>query len=216
LSKTVVVSYWLKVELTRRVANMTKTLLREITKCTEEQKKAVRDIRNQDSVRKSMYTEHEISLDEHLAWVECLRSDKRQIVFVVLVDEVVSGVVSVNAIDRLHLKSDWAFYLDANVRGGLGAALEFGLIDFVFEKLGLEKLNCEVIEVNEAVVKLHKKFGFVEEGFRRENIIKSENRIGVFFLGLTKSDWNKDKEAVKNRYEKVIDKFDLEIEYEHA
>jgi UDP-4-amino-4,6-dideoxy-N-acetyl-beta-L-altrosamine N-acetyltransferase len=216
LSKTVVVSYWLKAELTRRMANMTKTLLREITKCTEEQKKAVRDIRNQDSVRKSMYTEHEISLDEHLAWVECLRSDKRQIVFVVLVDEVVSGVVSVNAIDRLHLKSDWAFYLDANVRGGLGAALEFGLIDFVFEKLGLEKLNCEVIEVNEAVVKLHKKFGFVEEGFRRENIIKSENRIGVFFLGLTKSDWNKDKEAVKNRYEKVIDKFDLEIEYEHA
>jgi UDP-4-amino-4,6-dideoxy-N-acetyl-beta-L-altrosamine N-acetyltransferase len=195
---------------------MTKILLREITKCTDEQKKSVRKVRNQESVRKSMYTEHEIPLNEHLAWVERLQSDNRQIVFVVLVDEVVSGVVSVNAIDRLHLKSDWAFYLDANVRGGLGAALEFGLINFVFQRVGLEKLNCEVIETNEAVVKLHKKFGFVEEGFRRENIIKNENRMGVFFLGLTRSDWEREKETVKNRYEKVINKFDLEIEYEPA
>ena len=195
---------------------MTNILLREITKCTDEQKKSARKVRNQESVRKSMYTEHEISLNEHLAWVERLQSDNRQIVFVVLVDEVVSGVVSVNAIDRLHLKSDWAFYLDANVRGGLGAALEFGLINFVFQRVGLEKLNCEVIETNEAVVKLHKKFGFVEEGFRRENIIKNENRMGVFFLGLTKSDWEREKETVKIRYEKVIDKFDLEIEYEPA
>ena len=90
------------------------------------------------------------------------------------------------------------------------------MINFVFQRVGLEKLNCEVIETNEAVVKLHKKFGFVEEGFRRENIIKNENRMGVFFLGLTRSDWEREKETVKNRYEKVINKFDLEIEYEPA
>lgn len=193
---------------------MTKVSLREITKCTHEQKKAVRKIRNQNSVRESMYTEHKISLDEHLAWVQRLEHDNRQIVFIVLMNDVVSGVVSVNAIDRIHLKSDWAFYLDANVRGGLGAALEFGLINFIFQRVGLEKLNCEVIETNEAVVKLHKRFGFVEEGFRRENIIKKESRIGVFCLGLTKSDWEKMKETVKKRYERVINKFDLEIEYE--
>lgn len=193
---------------------MTKIILREITKCTEEQKKAVREVRNQESVRKSMYTEHEIALNEHLAWVERLQTDMRQIVFVVLVEGIVSGVVSVNAIDRLHLKSDWAFYLDANVRGGLGAALEFSLINFVFNNLGLEKLNCEVIETNEAVVKMHKKFGFIEEGFRRENIIKNDARIGVFFLGLTKNDWLRNRDAVNLRYEKVIEKFNLVVEYE--
>jgi UDP-4-amino-4,6-dideoxy-N-acetyl-beta-L-altrosamine N-acetyltransferase len=188
--------------------------LREITKCTDEQKRSVLEVRNQVSVRKFMYTEHEIRLDEHLAWVERLKSDKRQIVFVVLVDNVVSGVVSVNAIDRLHLKSDWAFYLDENVRRGLGAALEFGLINFVFDELGLEKLNCEVIETNDAVVKLHKKFSFSEEGFRRENIIKNQKRIGVYFLGLTKSDWLRDRDKIKSRYNKIMDKFDLAIEYE--
>ena len=81
---------------------MTKVVLREINQCTSEQKVAVRDIRNQDSVRRSMYTDHEIGLDEHLKWVDRLKDDKNQIVFVVLVEEVVSGVVSVNAIDRSH------------------------------------------------------------------------------------------------------------------
>ena len=161
-----------------------------------------------------MYTDHIISLDEHLAWVQHLQRNNQQVVFIVLMDGVVGGVVSVNELDRINLKSDWAFYLKASIWGGLGAALEFGLINFIFQTRGLEKLNCEVIKTNEAVVKLHKKFGSVEEGFRRENIIKNENRIGVFCLGLTKSDWVKKKEMVKKRYERVINKFDLEIEYE--
>lgn len=193
---------------------MISVILREMTRCNDEQKKTVRDVRNQESVRKSMYTEHEIQLKEHLAWVERLYSDNSKIVFVVLVDDVVSGVVSVNSIDRLHLKSDWAFYLCENVRGGLGAALEFRLINFVFDRLGLEKLNCEVIESNSQVVRLHKKFGFKEEGFRRGNIIKNDKRIGVFFLGLTKSDWDAGKDLVLSRYGKIIDEFDIEIEYE--
>ena len=192
---------------------MTKVVLREINQCTSEQKVAVRDIRNQDSVRRSMYTDHEIGLDEHLKWVDRLKDDKKQIVFVVLVEEFVSGVVSVNAIDRSHKKSDWAFYLSEKVRGGLGAALEFSLLDFVFNTLLLEKLNCEVIETNEAVVKMHKKFCFVEEGFRRENIEKEEGRIGVFFLGITKSDWLEGKSSVREKYQPVLNKFNITIEY---
>lgn len=100
------------------------------------------------------------------------------------------------------------------MRGGLGAALEFNLIDFVFNDLGLEKLNCEVIEKNEAVIKMHKNFGFAEERFRRENIIKNGARIGAFFLGLTKGDWIKERDSIKLRHQKLIENFNLEIEYE--
>ena len=95
-----------------------------------------------------------------------------------------------------------------------GDTKRFKLINFVFDQLGLEKLNCEVIETNDSVVKLHKKFGFQEEGFRRENIVKNEQRIGVYFLGLTKSDWVVIKDTVLSQYGKVIDKFDIKIEYE--
>lgn len=193
---------------------MIKITLRELLKCTEEQIKLVREIRNQESVRKSMYTDHHICLDEHLKWVGSLKNDKQTIVFVVFVDDFVSGVVSLTAIDRFHLKSDWAFYLDEAVRGGLGAVLEYRFLDFVFRDLELEKLNCEVIETNEGVRKLHGKFGFVEEGFRREQVIKNQQRVGVHFLGLTRSDWNIERQSIYKRYLKVMNKFDLEIEYD--
>ena len=58
-----------------------------------------------------MYNEHIIGLDEHLSWVGRLRSDDKQIVFAVLSEQRKPiGVVSLNALDSIHRKADWAFY----------------------------------------------------------------------------------------------------------
>jgi len=189
-------------------------MLRKIIDCNSDEQMAVRDIRNQLTVRNSMYTDHEITLDEHLAWLNSLKSDCQQIVFAVFVNGSIAGVVSINALDRRHKKSDWAFYLDEKSRGGLGAALEYNLLNFAFDSLQLEKLNCEVIETNPAVVKMHKKFGFVEEGFRRSNIDKAGLRIGVYFLGITKNEWLEKKQAIFDKYKAVINKFNIVMEYE--
>jgi UDP-4-amino-4,6-dideoxy-N-acetyl-beta-L-altrosamine N-acetyltransferase len=191
---------------------MDSVTIRHITKCNLDQKKEVREVRNLESVRRSMYTDHMIGLNEHLAWIDRLENDTKQIVFVVFLNDKVSGIVSINALDRLHKKSDWAFYLDDKTRGGLGAALEYALLNYAFDRLGLEKLNCEVIETNPAVVKMHLKFGFLEEGFRRSNIIKNDARIGVHFLGLTKEDWFVKRVELGLSYKSIFDKFPVTIE----
>jgi len=180
---------------------------------TESQMK-VREIRNEEGVRLWMYTDHSIAINEHLSWINRLKTDDRQIVFVVM-DENHNplGVVSVNAIDHLHKKADWAYYLTQKARGGLGSAIEYSFINFIFESVGIEKLNCEVIEGNDAVVKLHKKFLFQEEGFRRSNIIKNGTRVGVHFLGLTKDDWMSGKELVYEKYNSVLNKFSVSIQW---
>lgn len=69
------------------------------------------------------------------------------------------------------------------------------MLEYAFSSLNLEKLNCEVLEPMTYVVNLHKKFGFVEKGFRRQIIEKNRERFGVAMLGLTKSDW------LSNKYE---------------
>ena len=182
-------------------------LIKNICDCEVEQQLQVLEIRNQYSVRKAMYTEHVIGTNEHLGYLSRLSEDKKQKVFVVLKEGAKPvGVVSVNAIDRLHRKSDWAFYLDENERGGLGATLEVAMLDYVFDKLELEKLNCEVIETNSQVVRMHKRLGFEEEGFRKANILKDGNRIGVHFLGITKGEWQaKRKEVCEGIKEKISD-----------
>jgi UDP-4-amino-4,6-dideoxy-N-acetyl-beta-L-altrosamine N-acetyltransferase len=174
---------------------------------------AVRDIRNQLSVRVSMYNEHLISENEHLSWIDALKGNGNHIVYAVLNEmQKPVGVVSLNAIDRLHKKSDWAFYLDESERGGLGAAIEYFIIDYAFEALELMKLNCEVIETNIGVVRMHKKFHFREEGFRRSNIEKNAKRIGVYLLGLTAEDWVEARESVHNKYASIFSKFSISLD----
>lgn len=180
---------------------------------TEAQMK-IRDIRNEEAVRKWMYTNHAIGASEHLAWISRLKIDDRQIVFAVLdAERAPLGVVSVNAIDRLHKRADWAYYLTASARGGLGSAIEYAFIDFVFGPFGAHKLNCEVIAGNDAVVKLHKKFLFREEGFRRSNILKAGARIGVHLLGLTKEEWDAGKSTIRQAYGSILDRFSVSIDW---
>ena len=160
-----------------------------------------------------MFTDHEISLNEHLNWIEQVRNDKTRIVFIILVNDIASGIVSVSKLDLFHKKSDWAFYLTNKVRVGLGAALEFSLLNFVFDDLLLEKLNCEVIETNDAVFKLHKKFGFLEEGFKRSNIEKNGKRVGVYCLGITKDEWYAKRVDFQDKNRFIMKKFNVIIEY---
>lgn len=150
----------------------------------------VRTLRNQPAVRKFMYTEHEICAEEHAAWLDSLKGNPRQAVFVVMLDGQAAGVVSLNAINTLHNSADWAFYLDGALQGkGVGSQVEFWLLDHAFNEVGLEKLNCEVLQSNMAVIRLHQKFGFAIEGVRRQNVIKDGARIDVVLLGITRDEW---------------------------
>lgn len=177
----------------------------------------VRDIRNGEEVRRWMYTDHEITANEHLAWIHSLKHSQDRLVFVVLdAGKNPLGVVSADNIDRANQKADWAFYLAPEARGGLGSALEFAFIDFVFDRLGLEKLNCAVLEGNEAVVGQHKKFLFQEEGFLRSNIAKDIGRVGVHLLGLTRLDWTEGRADLLQRHGAAFDKFQITIQWQQA
>lgn len=193
--------------------NINKLRLININKVSEGIQEQVRCIRNEPQIRKWMYTDHLISREEHRNWLERLNTDARNIVFVVTNDGGRAiGVVSANAIDYTHKKAEWAYYLTENARSGVGAVLEYFFIDYVFDALELEKLNCEVIEHNTPVVRLHVKFGFKQEGFRESNIIKDGERIGVHYLGLTRAKWLLMRNELKNKYSKMFSQYSVEFE----
>jgi UDP-4-amino-4,6-dideoxy-N-acetyl-beta-L-altrosamine N-acetyltransferase len=150
----------------------------------------VRRLRNQPDVRKYMYTSHEISELEHQAWLDSLQGNARQSVFAIITDGKPIGIVSLSAINAAQKTADWAFYLDPQVQGkGFGSLVEFWLLDHAFAEAGLEKLNCEVLQSNTAVIGMHQKFGFVLEGVRRQNILKDGQRLDVVLLGITRAEW---------------------------
>ena len=150
----------------------------------------VRLLRNQPDVRKYMYTCHEISEVEHQAWLDSLKGNARQSVFVIINAGQPIGIVSLSAINTVQKTADWAFYLDPQLQGkGFGSLVEFWLLDHAFNDAGLEKLNCEVLQSNTAVIGMHQKFGFALEGVRRQNILQDGQRLDVVLLGITAQEW---------------------------
>lgn len=167
-----------------------KVLLSPLSECSSDMIEQLRVIRNIPEIRDNMYTNHEITTDEHVKWAAKQKNSKTEKFYAVIYDEVLSGGASVNKIDNSNKRAEWAFYLNPGMQGkGLGAALEYKMIDLCFTKLGLNKLDCEVLEFNEAVISMHKRFGFSEEGCRRERVIRNGKSIDSILLGITKKEW---------------------------
>jgi UDP-4-amino-4,6-dideoxy-N-acetyl-beta-L-altrosamine N-acetyltransferase len=166
----------------------------------------IRSWRNREDVRKFMYTRHEISKNEHQQWWDKVSqlSDSKYLLFEY--NGVPNAVVSFSEINTKSENATWAFYLGNNAKRGLGSLVEYEAIQYAFESLGLHKLKCEVLEINPSVIKLHKKFGFKEEGVFREEHFYDSNYINVIRLAILDNDWQEIKESLEHKLKKVWDK----------
>jgi len=174
-----------------------------LRKMTELDLGMVRHWRNREDVRKFMYTRHEISADEHLNWWNTIskRDDNVQLIFEYKGEP--CGAVSFSDLNEKNQSASWAFYLGDNAKRGIGSLVEFKALEYAFGKLHLHKLKCEVLEFNQSVIKMHKKYGFNEEGcFIDEHLYGSEflniYRLAVFDVG-----WHDIKETIKTKLDRV-------------
>ena len=159
------------------------------------------DWRNREDVRSYMYTDQPIARETHDRWFAgaLQASDRRY--WVIEYDAEPVGLVNLVDISTKDQKAAWAYYLaEPSTRGkGIGACVEYLMIEKVFGEFALEKLWCEVLVSNEAVWKLHEGFGFVREAHFRRHVVKSDGPHDVYGLGLLKSDWADRREAARDR-----------------
>ena len=182
--------------------------LEPIISLSQENKMRMLEIRNEEAVRKWMYNDHIISVEEHLNWIDHLKEPG----FAIFAEKNIIGSIRFENCNYRNKTTSWTYHLTQTANFmGLAPTLEFAFIDFCFDKFIFEKLNCEVIEGNDAVIKLHSKFLFKDEGFRRSNILKNGIRLGVHYLGLLKSEWLEHREEIKIKYARIFDKFNLTI-----
>ena len=147
--------------------------------------------RNSPEVSAYMYTDHPISAPEHDRWFAAALTAPDRRYWIIEDDGAPVGLANLTGIDRTRRRCEWAYYLgEASVRGrGVGAAVEFIVIDHVFTALGLHKLWCEVLLDNEPVWRLHESFGFRREAQFRDHVLKAGRFQDVVGLGLLVGDW---------------------------
>lgn len=161
----------------------------------------VRNWRNSKEVAPYMYNENYISEEQQSRWFEKISCEVNSKYWIIEYEGRKLGLASITAIDNTLSSCYWAFYLgDLSVRGaGIGAKVEFNIIEYVFSELKLNKLRCEVFVTNDKVIKMHEKFGFRREAYYREHCVKGVQKLDVVGLALLESDWKVYKDIMKNK-----------------
>jgi len=165
-----------------------------------EDKDLVRAWRNHPEIAKYMYTDHEITEMEHERWFARILNDATSRFWIITGDGEAIGLLSISQIDSHNRRCYWAYYLDPYTRGkGAGSFAEYSVLQHVFTELNLNKLCGEVLGFNRSVIKMHKRFGFVEEGVLRKHILKQGQWHDVVCVGILREEWEKTRPEIETR-----------------
>ena len=157
--------------------------------------------RNTPAVAAYMYTDHPISVGEHARWFATVLGAEDRRYWIIEMDDAPVGLANLARIDAAARRCEWAYYLaDPSTRGkGVGAVVEYMVLQHVFGALKLNKLWCEVLLENETVWRLHESFGFRREAHFRQHVWKGGQFKDVVGLGLLSEDWLASRAACEAR-----------------
>ena len=157
----------------------------------EEHRWTVLEWRNDPGVAPYMYTTQPISREVHNQWFTRQLEGRDRQGWIIEMDGIGVGAAFISEVDSDNRRATWAFYLaDPVTRGrGVGSAVEYLVLEEVFTVRGLHKLCCEVLSFNTAVVAMHHKFGFQDEGLLREHYRRDGEWVDVHVLALMADRW---------------------------
>jgi UDP-4-amino-4,6-dideoxy-N-acetyl-beta-L-altrosamine N-acetyltransferase len=137
-----------------------------------------------------MYTDCEITIDEHRAWFDNRRKEPVATFLIFEFRDKPIGIVNVTRIDTRNGKCYWGFYIgEPDAPPGSGTVLGYFGLNYIFDVLKIRKLCAEAFAFNEASVRFHKRLGFVEEGRLSRHIQKTGRYEDVIPFALFAEDW---------------------------
>ena len=155
--------------------------------------------RNHPDVRRFMFTQHEISAEEHTVFFAHALHDPTRSYYLGMEDECSVGVVTFRDIDMDHKTAFWGFYTGPGSPAGAGRRMLTLALDQAFVHLGFAKLSGEAFAYNEASIRLHLKLGFAVEGIMRDHREHGCRRIDVVRMSMLASHWTPEHKNWLNR-----------------
>ena len=163
-----------------------------IRKVTEQDLPMVLAWRNHAEVRRFMFTQHEISLDEHRNWFAKASQDPSRCLLIVEEDTQAIGYVQFSKVEEDGI-AEWGFYVRPDAPKGMGSKLGVTALNYAFGPLKLHKVCGQAIDSNQASIAFHQRLGFALEG-----VLRDQQRInGVYHslhcFGMLGTEWQPKK-----------------------
>lgn len=144
--------------------------------------------RNHPEVRRYMYTQHEISLDEHQRWfVRALTNPKKHLL-IFEANEQALGFVNFNETESEGI-ADWGFYVAPDAPKGTGRQLGHAALGHALKQLNFHKICGQALAYNERSCKFHQSMGFQQEGILRDQHFDGMRYHHIICFGLLRHEW---------------------------
>lgn len=144
--------------------------------------------RNAPQVRRYMYTQHEITLDEHQRWFEAALMDPRKHLLIFELDHLPLGFVNFTEIADGGI-ADWGFYASPAAPKGSGGKLGKAALSHAFTNIKLHKVCGKALGHNQRSIRLHQSLGFRQEGALADQHFDGERYHDVICFGLISHEW---------------------------
>jgi UDP-4-amino-4,6-dideoxy-N-acetyl-beta-L-altrosamine N-acetyltransferase len=166
-----------------------------------EDKEIIYRWRNLPEVAQYMYTDHWIMPEEHERWIRGILKDRQRKYWMITHNQEDVGLVNLYEINKKDKRAYWSFYLGhpGAREKGVGSIVEYLILRYVFEDLHFNRLCCEVLATNETVIEMHKRFGFVQEGYLRQHVMKGGQPTDVVSLAILWEEWELQKTEIEDR-----------------
>lgn len=153
---------------------------------------AVLSWRNRPDVRRFMLTQHEITLDEHRAWFDRRSRDTSYSLLIAEENGLPLGFVHFSGVEPGGI-FDWGFYTTPDAPRGSGQKLGKAALQHAFDTLRAHKICGQVLDDNDASMRLHERLGFQREGVLRQHAPIAGQYHDLVCFGLLREDWNGEK-----------------------
>ena len=159
-----------------------------IRNMTDKDVSIVRAWRNDADVRRYMFTQHEISLDEHRNWFAKAKQDPSRRLLIVEEAQEALGYVQFSNVEVGGV-ADWGFYARPNAPKGTGRKIGVMALNYAFGLLKLHKVCGQVIASNQSSIAFHRHLGFALEGVLRDQQRIDGTYHSLHCFGLFATDW---------------------------
>lgn len=146
--------------------------------------------RNHPEVRRYMYTQHEIQLEEHKRWYERASKDVSRHLLIYEDQGIALGFIQFHTI-ALGGIADWGFYIAPDAPKGSGYRLGCTALEYAFKTAKYKKICAQALGFNERSIRFHLKLGFLQEGVLRNQHFDGQNYHDVVCFGILLSEWQK-------------------------
>lgn len=145
--------------------------------------------RNSNDVKKNLYTQNDITEEQHLKYFRDFIETKKVYQFIIVADGTDCGTTFFKNIDYINKSAEFGIFIgDPSFRGkGIGSIASLKTVEIGFRDLLLDSIFLTVFSDNKGAIKSYEKAGFKITNTNEKHVLSNGSYVSITEMEIRKS-----------------------------